>query len=183
MPRAAEPYTPETDLAARRAVGATGGASGVLTGELEAFCQSGVSVMVAACSPGEVPVVGLGCGSRMLADGRMRVLLMRSRNEGLIAMVERGGNLAATFTRPYTHRSIQVKGSEATLASPSPQDRLAAVAQCDGLRRELIEVGYPPGFSGAFCQIDAEDVVAIDLVIASAFVQTPGPGAGAELKP
>src|SRR5262245_35076485 len=112
MPRASLPHTPDVDLAARRAYVVEGGTSGVLTPDLEAFCQSGISVIVAACRPGETPVGGLGCGCRILADGRMRLLLPRPGNEGLLAAAERGARIAATFTQPFTHRSIQVKGSQ-----------------------------------------------------------------------
>jgi hypothetical protein len=183
VPRASSPHTPEIDLAARRVLAAEGGAAPVLTPDLAAFCQSGVSVIVAACRRGEAPVAGVGCGCRVLPDGRMRLLLLRSANSRLLAVVERGGSVAATFSRPITHRSIQVKGSRAVMASATDEDRQAAVLQGDGLRRELIEVDYPPDFAAAYCHVELRDIVAVDLTPDAAFVQTPGPGAGAELKP
>lgn len=183
MPRAPEPFTPDIDLAAHRAFTVGSGLRSLLTPELEAFCQSGVSVKIAACGPGEYPAGGLGCGCRMLPGGRMRILLVGSRNRELLAILERGGSLAATFTQPYTHRSIQVKGPSPVVAVPGGEDLEAALEQCEYLRRELVSVGYPPGFSAAYCQIEPEDLVALDLAPVSAFVQTPGPGAGAELKP
>lgn len=179
MPRASEPHTPEIDLAARRAYAAP---AGVLTPELEAFCQSGLSVIVAAGGPGLSPVGCLGCGCRILPDGRMRLLLPWSGNEELAAVAQRGGRIAATFSQPVTHRSIQVKGSRAAVATPTDEDRQAAVGQREGLRVQLIEVGYPQAFAAAYCRVDPADVVAIDLTLDAAFVQTPGPGAGAELK-
>jgi len=183
MQRASEPFTPEIDLAAHRSFASTGSKARVLTPELEIFFQSGVAVKLAACGPNEFPIAGLGCGCRVLEDGRLRILLARSRNAGLLTIVERGGGFAVTFSRPYTHRSIQVKGAKPVIALAETADCRAAAEQCEALRRELVAVGYPPSFAAAYCHVDGEDIVGIDLVPAAAFVQTPGPGAGAELKP
>ncbi|GAB4363189.1 MAG: hypothetical protein Kow0026_27550 [Oricola sp.] len=179
MPRAPEPHTPDIDLAARRAVAA----EGVLTPELEAFCQGGVSVVLAASLRGEPPVAGIGYGCRVLPGGRMRILLQRAANAPLLDLARRGAGLAATFSQPFTHRSIQVKGSGAVVAEPGRDDLSRAVRQADGLRRELVEVQYAPDFAAAYCTVDEADLAAIDITLDSAFVQTPGPGAGAELKP
>lgn len=179
MPRASEPHTPEIDLAARRAVAA----EGVLTPELAEFCQSGVSVIVGACAPGGAPVAGIGCGCRIRPDGRMRLLLQRSANGPVLDVVARGGGVAATFSQPVTHRSIQVKGSAARVVEVDAEDRCQAVRQSEGLRRELVEVFYPPVFAATYCAVDEADLVAVEVTPDAAFVQTPGPGAGAELKP
>jgi hypothetical protein len=183
MSRAPEPHTPDIDIEARRAFAAEGGAPVVLTPDLAAFCQQGVSVLIAACGPGEAPVAGLGCGCRVVHGGRIRLLMMRRGNERFLTVVQRGGGVAATFSQPITHRSIQVKGARAVVAAATGEDREAAIRQIDGLRRELVEIDYPPAFAAAYCTIDAADIVAVDLTLDGAFVQTPGPGAGAELKP
>lgn len=183
MSRASQPHTPDVDLTARRAYAVEAGTRGVLTPDIEAFCQSGISVIVAACRPGETPVAGLGCGCRILPDGRMRLLLPRPGNERLLAMAERGARIAITFSQPFTHRSIQVKGSQAGVAAPDERDKREAVRQSRGICRELVEVDYPPAFAEAYCRVDPDIIVALDLTLDAAFVQTPGPGAGAQLKP
>lgn len=183
MPRASQPHTPDIDLAARRAYAVAAGTPGVLTPELEAFCQSGLSVIVAACMAGEAPVAGLGCGCRILSDSRMRLLLPRSGNERLLALAERGARIAITFSQPITHRSIQVKGSQAGVATPDEQDRREAIRQSNGVRLELADVGYPPAFAEAYCRVDPDIIVGLDITLDAAFVQTPGPGAGAQLTP
>jgi hypothetical protein len=183
MPRAPQPHTPDIDLDARRAYAAGGGAPEVLTPDLAAFCQSGVSVIVGACRPGEAPVAGLGCACRILSDGRRRLLLPRPGNERLLTMVEGGGAIAITFSQPITHRSIQVKGSRGVVAMLAEEDRLESVRQSQGIRQELVDVGYPSSFAEAYCRVDPDILVALDLTLDAAFVQTPGPGAGAELKP
>lgn len=180
MPRALEPHTPEIDLKARQGVAA----DGVLTPELAQFCQGGVSVILGVSAPGEPPLAGTGWGCRVLPGGRMRLLLQRSANEPLLDLVRRGGGVAATFSQPITHRSIQVKGSQAVVVEATgEEDRRQALRQCQGLHRELIEIFYPPAFAAAYCKLDEADLAAIDMRLDAAFVQTPGPGAGAELKP
>lgn len=183
MPRASQPHSPESDLAARRAYVATEGAPRVLAPELAEFCQSGVSVIVGACVAGETPVAATGYACRIMSGNRFRLLLRRQGNEGLLDAVERGGAIAATFSQPTTHRSIQIKGSGAVIVPATGEDRLEALRQTDGLRVELIEIGYPPAFAAAYRHVVEDDLVAIDLTPDAAFVQTPGPGAGAELKP
>lgn len=183
MPRASKPHTPDIDVAAHRAYAVGGGVAAILTPDLESFCQSGVSVIVAVCSPGEAPLAGLGCGCRILSDRRMRLLLPRPGNEILLAKLEGGARIAVTFSQPITHRSIQVKGSQAVVTTADEEDRREAVRQSQGVRRELIEVDYPPAFAEAYCQVKPEIIVGVDITLDAAFVQTPGPGAGAELKP
>lgn len=182
MPRALQPHTPDDDLAAHGAHAASAGLSGVLTPEVAAFCQGGVSVIIALGGKDAAPVAGLGCGCRLLEENRMRLLLMRAGNEELVSAAERGEPVAATFSQPVTHRSIQVKGSNSGIAAPTENDRLAALRQMDGLREELREIEFTARFAEAYCHVDPDELVAIDFDLDTAFVQTPGPGAGAELK-
>lgn len=178
MPRAPEPLTPEFDIAARQAVAD----DGVLTPELEAYLQSGISVIIGVAGPGMAPMATIGCGCRALPSGRLRIFLMRAGNEAILDMIARGAGIAATFSKPITHRSIQVKGRLADIVEPTPDDRSLAVRQHDGLRRELVSINYPPAFAAAYCAVNEADLVAVDMTPDAAFVQTPGPNAGAELK-
>ncbi len=183
MARASLPHSPDIDLAARRQYAANGFTAAILTPDLEAFCQSGVSVIVAAGGPGEPPVAGVGSGCRVLPGDRIRLLLHRSGNECVLSAAERGGRVSATFSQPFTHRSIQVKGSGAAIVSPAPGDGAEAARQMAGLSHELIVIGNTRAFAEAYCHVNESDLVAIEFVLEAAFVQTPGPGAGAELKP
>lgn len=69
------------------------------------------------------------------------------------------------------------------MAAPGGDDRREAERQMAGLGRELVGAEYTPAFAAAYCHVEEEDIAAIDFTADTAFAQTPGPGAGAELKP
>ncbi len=182
MPRAQRPHSPEAELAALSACTDDLGAGSVLSAELAEFCQSGVSVIIAVGGRGNVPLSGQGCACRVLEDGRMRILLLRRSNHAIIAAADQDAPIAVTFSQPLTHRSIQIKGINPATGEPTLSDRQAAVEQSAGLEQELRDVDYARRFTEAYCAVDVDDLVALDFDPVAAFVQTPGPGAGAELR-
>lgn len=183
MPRALHPHSPEDELDAHRAHFERAGTPAVLTPDIAAFCESGISVIVALGASDAAPVAGTGCGCRILDNGRMRLLLLAGSNGALLDAAERGAPVAATFSKPVTHRSIQIKGTGTLRAEPTEEDRQAALHQMAGLRNELREVEYNSRFSEAYCHVEVDDIAVVEFAPQVAFVQTPGPGAGAELKP
>lgn len=178
MPRALHPDTPDAELARLN----RSGANTLLTTELVEFCESGISIVVAVTDQTGLPIAGTACGCRVLEDGCVRLVLLRAANLELLDAASASAPIAATFSRPRTHRSIQLKGINTRLAEPTADERQAGVDQMAGLGEELRDVDYTARFTAAFCAVDPDDLVAIDFDPTSAFVQTPGPGAGAELK-
>ena len=181
MPHAPQPHTPDGELAARGAQAEA--PDDVLTPDLEAFCQGGVSVIFAVSRPGDPPFGGIGCGCRILPGGRMRLLIQRPGNERALELAATGARIAATYSQPITHRSIQVKGARSAVVTPTEEDRQAALRQLAGLNAELVEIEYTHGFADAYCALDPDNLAAIEFEMEAAYVQTPGPGAGAELRP
>jgi hypothetical protein len=180
MPRAHRPSTPADELAA--IVSRQGSAPrGILTEDLVAFCRSGISIVVATCGTDGAPIAGLALGCDVDEAGGVRILLLRAANEALLRSLETGSGIAATFSRPADHRSIQVKGREARRVSLRAGDQALLLAQCAGMARELRDVGYPDAFAAGYCAFDLADMVAVEFTPYAVFVQTPGPGAGSEL--
>jgi len=155
----------------------------VLTVDLAQFCQSGVSIVLASCGRDGEPVVGRGLASQIDEPGTVRIVLRQSSNSGLFRAIRDGGGLAVTFTKPTTHRSIQLKAGAARPCPPAAQDGPAAMAQTAAFSADLVACGYPEDFSRAYCAFAPDDLAAVAFVPDQAFVQTPGPGAGSALSP
>jgi hypothetical protein len=152
-----------------------------LTAELTDFCQSGISIVLGSRSADGFPVAGRALACIIGPTGVVRLLLAQAPNRPLLAAIARGGAIAATFTRPQNHRSIQLKSSRARLGECAPHERSVVEAQCAGLVDELMGVGYSEPFAATYCAWKDRDLVAIEFAVEGAFVQTPGPGAGSAL--
>jgi len=181
MARMPIPASPADDLSARRGPHDRLAQGSVLTAELSAFLQSGVSVILASVRPDRTPVAGIALACRVDPNGSVRVLLPRARNDALLDAIQQGGAIAATFSRPRDHRSIQLKASAACVVNARSDDLPEITRQCCGMRDELISADYAPAFAAAFVAFEPSALAAIEFFPARAFVQTPGPGAGSEL--
>ncbi len=127
--------------------------------------------------------MGRGLACRTDEPDRVRVVLRQSSNSALLRAIRDGGGLAVTFTKPTTHRSIQLKAGAARISSPAAQDDTAARSQTADFSADLVACGHSEDFARAYCAFAPDDIAAIDFVPEQAFVQTPGPGAGAALSP
>jgi hypothetical protein len=177
-----QPSKPSDELAARLAATDTKRADGVLTGDVVEFCQSGVSVAIAACDVSNRPVVGRGLACRIDGSGTVRLVVRNASNQIVLHAIARGSGLAVTFTKPSTHRSIQLKAASGrTCAADSSDHRLAAV-QSAALKADLVADGFEDALGARYCAYETDDLISIEFVPLHAFVQTPGPGAGNPLK-
>jgi hypothetical protein len=183
VPRAEEPASPEQELVASLRPGYRCAPKQVLTMELALFCQSGVSIVIASCGQGGEPVVGRGLACRLDEPDRVRIVLRGSSNTALFRAVREGSGLAVTFTKPTTHRSIQLKARAARVSATAAEDNPAAKSQTADFSADLVACGYSEEFSRAYCAFAQDDLAAVDFIPEHAFVQTPGPGAGGALAP
>jgi hypothetical protein len=177
MPRAVRPSSPADDLAARHS---WRGDDGALAPDIAAFCQRGLSICLASSDRRGEPIAGLGLACRQ--DGpRLRILLVRRGHERLLRAVAEGAPVAATFSQPETHRSIQLKSASASLAPFLPADEPELLRQSAAMRDELVSVGYSAAFATIYSGLDRQEMAAVVLVPEQAFVQTPGPTARSAL--
>lgn len=182
MPRAASPSTPSEEIEARRRWDGPV-IAGVLTQELAEFCQSGVSIVIAASTADGLPIAGVARACRITPGGRMRILLSARANMALLGALARGSAFAATFSAPRNHRSIQIKALSARQVDPTVGELDEVERQVRTFTSELVFVSYTPRFAGAYTGYSLDDIVAIEFSPHEAFVQTPGPGAGEHLVP
>jgi hypothetical protein len=147
------------------------------------FIQGGVSVIVAARDAEHVAEAVRGCGCRVSRDRRRVIVLVdRVRAETLVADVTANGQIAVVFSQPSTHRTIQLKGTDASVVRPKPSDRALVASHREEWIDELCRIGYSRGFASAFWGRLPETLVAVAFTPSAAFEQTPGPAAGQPLR-
>ncbi len=182
MARADRPSSPTDDLAAIRAWSGPL-AGGILTPELMDFCQSGISVIVAAGDGEGAPIAGMALGCTIEPDGLVRIILRRSVSESILRNLGPEARIAATFSQPTTHRSIQIKGVAPRVEDLSPTDDARLDEQVRSFRAELVAVGYDETFAAFYCAYEPQDMLIVAFTPVQCFVQTPGPSAGSALRP
>ena len=182
MGRAVHPATAVEELTARRSWDGPVLAGGVLTPDLAAFCQSGISIVLASCGPNGWPVAGRALGCRIDGAGRVRVFLRQATNRPLLDAVRAGGGLSASFSKPKTHRTIQLRAARAEVGGLEREDGVLVETQAAAFRDELIDVGYTLSFATIYLAFDPDELASLGFVPEEAFVQTPGPSAGDVLR-
>ena len=135
------PASPAEDITARRDWDGPTLANGVLTPDLAAHCQKGVAVILATCAEGR-PLAGRGFACRVDEAGCVRLLLRRTGHEALLTALRDGAPIAATFTEPTRHRSIQLKGAKAREAPASVADGMALAVQSREFRDKMMAIKY-----------------------------------------
>jgi hypothetical protein len=146
------------------------------------FIHGPVAIKVGSCSIARVPSVSQGYGCRISrSDGDVCVFLSESRSASVLRDLRDGGAFSAAFSRPATHRTVQLKASFVQIEPLQPGDQ--ALIDQHGLRAagELISLGYAPEFSQALMAPEVKDAICVCFRPLVAFDQTPGAGAGQPL--
>lgn len=152
----------------------------MLAEEHAAFVGGAVSVIAASRDARNVPSIGRATGCVVAGDRcSVAVLLPQTQAPQLIADVQASGQIAVVFTQPSTNRSLQLKGTNARVR-PLTGDELAGVpGYVEAFGREITPLGHSMDEARTLFRCIEGDLVAIEFTPTSAFVQTPGPGAGA----
>ena len=154
----------------------------ILDAEHAAFLQGGVSICAASHGPGLRPSVGRCVGCRVSDDlQRVTLLFARDQVRRFLDDIARCHAIAVTFSRPSTHQSIQLKGTDAEQTPPQPGD-LALVAHHIAIfADEIAPIGFSREFVAAAFDTPADQLAAVSFTVSAAFVQTPGPAAGSRM--
>jgi hypothetical protein len=154
----------------------------LITPEMARFIQSGLSIIVAARGERLVPSLARGVGCRVDSDLRaVTVLLFADHAEAVLRDIAKHRRVAVCFTRPSTHETVQLKGSDATSALASPQDVALVRRGLDLFAEDLQPLGWGADFVDALLWRDPADLLAVRFTPEGAYQQTPGPSAGAAL--
>lgn len=156
----------------------------VLDQDTAAFLGRGLGMVIASRDANRCPNVCRAFGCRISKDRRLVTFFVSARQAlGLLADYRANGALAATCSDPPTTRTLQLKGTVTKIAAATKGD----VALVERYREEFVKclvlLGYPEQTIRALVAAAASDLVAVTFRPTSVFAQTPGPGAGAPLKP
>jgi hypothetical protein len=154
----------------------------LLDEEHAVFIQGGVSVVVATRDADSVPDAVRGCGCRVSKDRRRVTVLIEPQQAGsALANIAANGRVAVVFSQPSTHRTIQLKGTDAKPVRVTRADRELAARHNEAWVRDLTSIGYREEFARAVHGHVQPGMVAISFTPTAAFQQTPGPAAGERL--
>lgn len=154
----------------------------VLTDDVLEFLQHRVMVSVASRNADQVPSVVRCVGFRVHeASQQMTVFVVARQAERLLADLRASGRVAAVFSEPHTHRSLQLKGENAVIGPLEEGDWPAIGAYGELAVAELGPLGYAEAWIRKVFECTPAQVQAVRFTPSSAFAQTPGPRAGARL--
>jgi len=149
--------------------------------ELVAFAEGGVSILVGTASAKHEPDCVRGMGLRIWPGGaKLTVILPIVTGETSIANLRENPRLALTISHIPSHRTMQVKGPVIAIRDGGQEELELGVAYRAKFSEDLAFVGQPPANT---LRLGIWPCVAVDIEIAVAFVQTPGPQAGIKLTP
>jgi hypothetical protein len=146
------------------------------------FIQGGVGITAASCDAQGRPSLNRAVGCSVAPDGRrVTVWLRRSQAATLLADIERSGTVAAVFSQPSTHHTLQIKSTDAVVHAPAGVDAAALARYVEAFHRELAPLGYTAEWTRALLGHAPADLVGVSFTPQALFSQTPGPRAGERL--
>jgi hypothetical protein len=160
----------------------TAGAPRLISPEFLAMMDRGVSCIVGSRDLANRPSIMRAVGSAVAPDGSLvTVYVSRRQSRQLVQDVAATGHIAVVFSEPFTHRTIQVKGVQASIRNAEAADEPLLARYLASMEHEIQRVGFAPPMTRAMLAHRLEDVVAISFAPTQAFDQTPGPKAGAAM--
>lgn len=148
-----------------------------------AFICSGLSINAASGRAGAIPNMARAVGCRVAPDYlSVTVFFANTPAAALIDDVRRSGVIAVVFTQPTTHRTLQLKGSDARIVPPEAGDLELTRRYTEAFDTELSPFGHPDRLVHTLLEFDPDDLVGVCFTPSSIFLQTPGPSAGEPLK-
>lgn len=148
--------------------------------ELASFLQEGVGIHIASRNAALEPNGSRALAVKVDADGRhLEVYLAAAAAARILPDLQSNGQAAVGFGRPVDDRSCQVKGLFIGVRDAGEDDRPIITGQWDRFLANLEKIGIPRAATRAWI---TWPVVAIRLRANAIFDQTPGPGAGAQIR-
>lgn len=150
---------------------------------LACFVSGQMSMHVAACDARGLPTLVRGVGYRVAPEqpGRLRVLMPQPQAEPVLRALAGNGRIAVVLSEPVSHRTVQLKGTDARVETPEPADVALLAPYTEAMVAHLKAFDTPEPFVRALLACSAGELAVASFTPAEVFGQTPGPQAGARL--
>lgn len=169
-------------IRAIRATGPMDTSPSPLKPEFLAMLVKGVSLMLSSCDHALNPSVMRAVGSRIDDGGRRITAYMgRTQSRQLLADIASTGRLAAVFSQPSSHLTVQFKSRRIHIREPRPDDQPYLDRYLRSMEQEVVAVGFAPVYARALLACSPDDLVAVEFEPDEAYDQTPGAKAGSPL--
>ena len=144
--------------------------------------QGGVGIGVAACDSDLTPTLARATGCRISPD-RLQVTVFLSATQAapVLRCIRENGKVAVVFSQPSTHRTVQLKASNATVGGIAPGDLDIIAAYRSAFARQVAPFGIPEFAIQTLLSFPSADIVGVSFTPDEAYDQTPGPKAGERL--
>lgn len=157
-------------------------AAPLLSVEMVAMVQGGVSTIVSSCNAALQPSIMRAVGGTISDDGHwVTVYLARNQSRQLLQDIATSGRVAVVFAEPTTNRAVQLKTQQARSRNATAADQPLLAHYLAAMEKQIGMVGFPPPLTQAMLAHEMDEVVAIEFEPEAAFDQTPGPTAGASM--
>lgn len=141
-----------------------------------------ISANVASRNAALHPHLVRAVGFRISADLRcVTVFVPATAGAGVLADLRANRQIAVVFSEPATHRTVQLKGSDARIAPVGSGDLAELRSYREAFGDAIAELGFPRQVAQTILGFPADDLVAVHFTPQAGFDQTPGPRAGKAL--
>jgi hypothetical protein len=147
-----------------------------------AFMQQGVGIVAASRDAALTPTVVRATGCRVSSNLRRVTLFVWAPWAGeLLGSVRATGTLACVFCEVPSHRTIQIKATDASVTEMTRQDPRRIERYRHAFAEALASLGYQRSLAYGLVGGDPSECVGIAFTPGALFGQTPGPNAGEPL--
>ena len=148
------------------------------------FITRGLSITLASRDLRHVPSLSRALACRFSDDGRQLILILsRQQSTDLLRDVVTTGHLAVVITEPSTHRTLQLKGSDATVSAIADDDLEVIEQSRTHFGADILPLGFDAAFNQRLYACARNDLCRILVTPTDVFQQTPGPAAGERIGP
>ena len=157
----------------------------VLDDEHIAFMsRDAISTAISTRNHSNRSAVSKGLAVRVRADRRtVEIFVDAERSTEVLNDVRAQSPVAVVCSEPSTHRTIQVKGPGAAIEMLAADEVQFVAGKVDALVKHIVPLGYADNAIRVYLTYTPSRLVKIVFPASAAFLQTPGPGAGAPIKP